>query len=58
MNTRRVDISQMYVQERIASAGRLTLASESGADIGRRLGVSRRTVTRYRALLRARGVLR
>jgi FixJ family two-component response regulator len=44
-----VDLSQIYVQERVATAMQLVRSGWFASDIAVYLGVSRRTVERYRA---------
>lgn len=44
-----VDKSQMFVRERAAQAAQLTRAGHSANTIAVRLGVTPRTVIRYRA---------
>jgi len=48
----RVDLTRWCVDERAFRAMALTRAGESGREIAVRLGVSRRTVERYRARAR------
>lgn len=48
----RVDISRWIVQERAGIAVRRTRAGETAREIAVRLGVSPRTVVRYRARAR------
>lgn len=48
-----IDKHQMFVQERIERAAALTRSGQSAKKIAVRIGVSERTVTRYRALRRA-----
>lgn len=49
-----LDRSQLYVWERIETAAALTRAGWSAPDIARRLGVTERTIVRYRSLARRR----
>jgi transposase len=53
MTTLGLDLTPETIAERMASTGRLTRAGWSSQEIAVRVGVTQRTVTRYRARLRA-----